>query len=146
MEDRWAKLEEIVRRVLGEELDARGLKAKAKLSFSHGKWIGVTEEQLEAWKHAYPAVDVQAHLKLAAAWILSNPNLAPRREYGRFLNTWLARQQTQASIHALPSIRSIATKNCRYCERPASGSVNGYDHCSSHMQDAMDGIKPMKVA
>jgi hypothetical protein len=145
-EERWRKVEEIVRRVVSEELDARGMKSKTKLSFSHGRWIGVTEEQLEAWKHAYPGIDVQTQLKLAAAWIVSNPNLAPKSNYARFMNTWLSRQQHQVSIHAIPSMRSIATKTCRYCERPASGSVNGYDHCSTHMQDAMDNVRPMKVA
>jgi hypothetical protein len=146
MDDRWAKLEEIVRRVVSEELDLRGMKAKPKITFSNGRWLGVTEEQLEAWKHAYPGIDVQVQLKLAAAWIVSNPNLAPRSNYARFINTWLSRQQHQVATNAIQNVRSILTKNCRYCERAASGSVNGYDHCSSHMQDAMDGIKPMKVA
>lgn len=142
MEERWAKLEEIVRRILREELDARGFKEKAKLSFAGGKWIGITQEQQEAWKLAYPAVNIQQQLQLAAAWIVSNPMSAPKSNYPRFLNTWLTRQQNQASLHAIPSLRSVATKTCAYCEKPSTGSVNGYDACDAHTDKAMDGERP----
>lgn len=144
-EDRWKKVEEIVRRVVSEEMDARGFKLKAKLSFSGGRWIGVTEEQQEAWKLAYPSVNIQQQLQLAAAWIVSNPTLAPKSNYPRFLNTWLTRQQNQASIHAIPSVRSIVTKTCAYCEKKATGTVNGYDACDSHTDKAMYGERPSKL-
>ena len=149
-EDRWIKLEQVVekvlRRVLGDELESRGFKPKTKLSFSNGKWVGVTEEQLEAWKLAYPSVNIQQQLQLAAAWIVSNPTLAPKSNYPRFLNTWLTRQQNQASLHAIPTARSLIVKNCVYCERPAVGSTNGYDYCREHQDNAMDCIKPAKAA
>jgi hypothetical protein len=145
MEDRWAKLEEIVRRVVSQELDARGMKPKAKVSFMNGRWIGVTEEQLEAWKLAYPSVNIQQQLQLASAWILSNPNLAPKSNYPRFLNTWLSRQQNQASLHAIPTARTAMNKTCAYCERESTGSVNGYACCDTHSQKAMDGERPPRL-
>lgn len=148
-EDKWAKVEQVVdkavRRALREELSLLGFKPKAKLSFSSGKWIGVTEEQLEAWKLAYPSVNIQQQLQLAAAWIVSNPTLAPKSNYPRFLNTWLTRQQNQASLHAIPSARSIIQKVCAYCDRSATGSVGGYDACDLHTQKAMDGERPSKL-
>jgi hypothetical protein len=57
MEDRWAKLEEIVRKVVREEIAALGSVKKAKLGFENGRWVGVTQEQrsLEA---AYGMVDI----------------------------------------------------------------------------------------
>ena len=35
---------------------------------------------------------------------------------------------------------------CDYCAKASTGTVNGRRHCSAHMENAMDGIKPMKVA
>ena len=147
-EDRWAKLEEVVRRVVREEMDARGFKEKTKVSFANGRWVGVTEEQREAWKHAYPAVDIETQLKLAAAWIVSNPMQAPKSNYPRFLNTWLTRQQNQASLHAIPSgntLRQVQIKACAYCERKATGNVNGIDACDTHTQLAMDNERPPRL-
>jgi hypothetical protein len=69
MEDRWAKLEEIVRKVVREEIAALGSVKKAKLGFENGRWVGVTQEQMEAWKAAYGMVDIDGELKRAAAWI-----------------------------------------------------------------------------
>jgi hypothetical protein len=148
MEDRWAKLEEIVRRVIGEELDARGIKAKNKLTFAGGRWLGVTADQLEAWSAAYPSCDVQTELKKAAAWIVSNPAMAPKSQFGRFLNTWLSRQQNVSSIRAIPTRNDQVQeqrKFCAYCDKPRTGVVNMIPHCQAHALDAMDG-KPARAA
>ena len=146
-EGKWGRLEEIVRRVLREELDARGFKEKTKLGFANGRWTGITEEQQEAWKAAYPAVNVQQQLQLAAAWIVSNPTLAPKSNYARFMNTWLSRQQNQASLHAIPSKQtsSSASQRCAYCERIATSSTNGYWACDAHSRNAMDGERPPRL-
>ena len=150
-EDRWSKLEQIVRRVLDEALDARGFKAKTKLGFVNGRWTGVTEEQLEAWKAAYGAVDIEAELKKAAAWIVSNPHLAPKNQHGRFLNTWLSRTQNQKSLHSIPTrsdpIPGPGRKLCAYCDHVATASVSGTWHCSDHGRDALEGRPPpmMKI-
>jgi hypothetical protein len=141
-DERWSKIEALLRRVLREEFATHGFKSKTKLSFVNGKWTGLTEEQLSAWQAAYPSCNLQTELKRAAAWILSNPTSAPKSNYARFMNTWLSRQQNQASLRAIPTARSVANKVCAYCERPASGSCNGYEHCANHQRDAMDGIKP----
>lgn len=141
-EERWGRVEEIVRRVVREELAAAGLKQKqVRIGFSMGKWTGVTEEHLTAWKEAYPAVAVEEELKKAAAWIVSNPNDAPRSNFARFLNTWMERNQNRASLRAIPTqAMAVAQKKstCKYCMRPASGVVNGIAHCPLHMEDAMD--------
>jgi hypothetical protein len=102
VEDRWGKLEEIVRRVVREELAAMKL-GKQKLGFTNGKWLGITEEQMTVWADAYPSCDLVVELKKAAAWIVSNPHLAPKSQFGRFLNTWFARQQNQLSIRSIPT-------------------------------------------
>ena len=145
-EDRWAKLEQILRRVVEEALDSRGLKAKTKLGFVNGRWTGVTEEQLEAWRAAYGAVDIEAELKRAAAWIVSNPGMAPKNQHGRFLNTWLSRTQNANSLRSIPTRNEApgpGKKLCGYCERVATAKFGDTWACSEHGRDALDG-KPQR--
>lgn len=154
MEDRWAKLEEIVRRVVREEL--AGLGKKKKPDFANGEWLNLTEEQMKAWRVAYGSVDIEAELKKAAAWIVSNPHLAPKREFGRFLNTWLAKTQDRLSIRSIPNkqeVKEIHRRACAYCSLDAVGTVNAINHCRTHYEDAyyekprrMLGVVPKPVA
>lgn len=149
MEDKWAKLEEIFRRVVKEEMAACGFKAKTKLAFEGGKWIGTTTEQLEVWKAAYGSCDVEAELKKAAAWIVSNPHLAPKSQFGRFLNTWLSRTQNASSIRSIPTRSEQMAdkkKTCAYCPRPSVGDVNRIPYCNEHSHDAMDQKPVLKLA
>jgi hypothetical protein len=144
-EDRWVKLEEIVRRVVREEI--RSLGKKNKLGFEFGKWTGITEEQMEAWKAAYGMVDIEAELKRAAAWIVSNPHLAPKTQLGRFLNTWFAKGQDRASIRSIPTSQAEERKPkkaCAYCQADATGSVGPIPCCAAHTRDAMEG-KPRRM-
>ena len=139
MEDRWARLEEVVRKVVREEIAALG-KSKSRLAIVNGRWTGVTEDQMAAWREAFPAVDVDAELKKMAAWIVSNPMMAPKSQIGRFVNSWLTKSQNQASLRSIPTERDrpTAKKLCVYCDRVATGSVNGKWHCGEHTLNAMD--------
>lgn len=140
--DKWSKLEELLDRKFTEY----GFKKKTKVDFSNGKFTGLTEQQISAWQEAYPAADIQAETKRAAAWIVSNPSLAPKSNFARFLNTWLMKVQNQASLRSIPTVRTVEKKNCSYCERPASTSVNGYHACDAHADKAIYGEKPARVA
>src|SRR3990167_503157 len=156
MEDRWAKLEEIVRRVVREEISSLG--KKPKIEFVNGLWTGITEQQMSAWKAAYGAVDIEGELKKAAAWIVSNPHLSPRTQVGRFLNTWFGRTQNTASLRSIPGGKrdepGPGKKLCAYCDQVSTGLVNGISHCRAHGLDAMDckpiprmkGVEPKAVA
>lgn len=137
-ENRWTKLEEIVRRVIREEI--RQLGKKPKIDLVNGRWVGINEEQREAWLAAYGAVDLDGELKRAAAWCVSNPGMAPKSNYGRFLNTWLTRQQNQASLRSIPTERKTESKAacCAYCERTATANIGGIWACDSHSKNAMD--------
>lgn len=148
-EDRWAKLEEIVRRVVREEVASLAVVKKVKLGFDNGRWIGVTQEQMEAWKAAYGMVDIESELKRAAAWIVSNPHLAPKSQLGRFLNTWFAKGQDRASIRSIPqSIQreehAPKKRACGYCSSDSTGTVGGIPCCALHTRDALDG-KPRRM-
>lgn len=145
-EERWKKVREIVREEC-ERIEARILEViersgkKTKVEFQNGRWTGITEEQMNAWKAAYGAVDIEGELKKAAAWIVSNPHLAPKSQHGRFLNTWLARQQNQSSIRSIPTRQpepGPGKKLCAYCDQVSTGVVNAISHCRAHALDAMD--------
>lgn len=137
--DNWQRLEELLRRVIREELPSLG-KKKPQIKFELGKWTGISEEHLSSWREAYPAVDIPAELKRAAAWIVSNPSQAPHSQVGRFLNSWLAKAQNQASIRSIPN--SPPRRVCSYCGNPSTGSVNGYEHCAEHKVAALENRKP----
>jgi hypothetical protein len=142
---RWQKLEEIVRRVVREEVAALGKKPKIELV--NGNWVGITEEQMTAWKAAYGAVDLDAELKKAAAWIVSNPHLAPKNQIGRFLNTWFSRTQNTNSLRAIPGGKTEqgpGKKLCSYCDAVASAKFGSTWACTSHGQDAMEG-RPIPI-
>jgi hypothetical protein len=49
----------------------------------------------EVWIKSYPAVDVMAEIKKAAAWLVANPK-NKKSDYPRFLNGWLSRAQDRA--------------------------------------------------
>ena len=140
-EDRWAKVRQIVREEIEAAFQKFGGKAKAKIDLVSGRWIGITQEQKEAWEAAYGAVDLTAELARAAAWCVSNPHLAPKSQMGRFINTWLSRCQNQASLRSIPTERATEVKQklCSYCERVATSSSNGIWACDAHSLDAMDG-------
>ena len=147
MEDRWTRLEEIVRRVVREEISSLAKQQKAKINLVNGRWTGISQDTLESWAAAYPGVDIQAEVNKAAAWCMSNPESAPKSQFGRYLNTWLSRSQNQASIRAIPSAKQIqAPPNlCAYCLRASIGAMNGYRYCRDHQKDAMDGLRPAKM-
>ena len=147
-EDRWEKLERIVRRVIREEIAALG--KKNKVEFVNGKWLGITDQLMQAWSSAYPSVDIPAELLKAAAWILSNPTLAPKSQFSRFLLTWFSRTQDRSSIRSIPTrseMQSISpTKNkCSYCDKPARHAPNRTPACDEHFQAAMDH-EPVRAA
>lgn len=152
-EDRWAKLEEVLDRKLGEleeRIVARLQKSqKPKIEIVNGRFVGITPEQKEAWAAAYGAVDVESELRRAAAWCVSNPSLSPKSQVGRFLNTWFARQQNQNSLRSIPGGKATSGsphRPCDYCGKTWVGQTNGFYYCSDHQRNAMDREKPMKLA
>lgn len=139
MEDRWLKLEEIVRRVVREELSTfNPQKQKTKIGFKNGFFTGLGDIEMAALEAAYSGVDLQAEIKKAAAWIVTHSEDAPRSNYGAFLNTWLRKQQNQHSLRSIPT-PGPGKKLCAYCEVIATGQVSGVWHCQKHVIDAMDG-------
>lgn len=144
MEDKWERLREIVEQALDKKLNEYGFKQKTKIELLNGHWIGITGDQMTAWRAAFGSLDLDAELKRAAAWIVSNPNLAPKI-HSRFLNTWLGRAHDRNSLRSIPTKPQLE-KTCAYCERLPVGSVNGIWHCAAHSHDAMDRVQVKKTA
>lgn len=147
-EERWQRVRQIVREEntkLLEQLVAmlQTKQPKQKIDLVGGVWKGITQEQMEAWRKAYPAVDVDSELARAAAWCVSSPNEAPRSAYGKYLNTWLGREQNRRALRSIPTeTRSTPSNLCEWCLKGAVGSVNGRRHCDAHQWDAMNGPPP----
>jgi hypothetical protein len=125
--DKWAKLEEILRKVVREEIAYLGKKDKTKIKLVNGRWEGITPDIKMAMTEAYSAVDVDVQLKEAAAWCLLHPNDAPRSNFGAFLNSWMKKHQDRHAIRSIPFERptEVKKKLCAYCDVVASGQVGG---------------------
>ena len=150
MEDRWEKLRQIIREennALEERILAAIKKTKPKIELINGRWVGITDDQMQAWYAAYPGVDLKAELNRAAAWCVSNPATAPVKQMGRYINNWLSTEQNRRALRSIPTERKTATPPslCAYCLNPSVGAVSGRRHCRDHAQNAMDGDAPPKM-
>ena len=69
-----------------------------KISFDYegdSKIHGITSEQLTRWKEQFPALDVDAELNAASAWLDGNRKNR-KTDIRRFLTNWLIRKQDSA--------------------------------------------------
>ena len=58
-----------------------------------------TDEQIDGWIEAYPAVDVLAEMKRAKVWIDSNPvKKKTASGMARYINAWLAKSQNKPDM------------------------------------------------
>ncbi len=114
-------------------------KTKKRIEFENGRWaIGETEMQL--FREAYPAVDIDKELREAAVWIVTHPTEAPRSNYAAFLQRWFKTNQDRASLRSIPLPErktEISKKLCSYCDIIASGQVGGIWACNAHWDKAM---------
>jgi hypothetical protein len=69
---------------------------KINFNFSKLEWENITIDQVKFWESAYPDVDVIEQItKRMPAWLNSNDRKAKKKEWKRFINGWLSRQQTR---------------------------------------------------
>lgn len=63
------------------------------ICFSKEKFIfeGITSEDLSRWEVAYPGVNVKEQLAKMCDWILSNPRKGQKRNWRRFIASWLSK-------------------------------------------------------
>lgn len=56
-------------------------------------WAGITDQDLQDWKEAFPACDIKRQLALMTEWLKSNPAKAKKKQWRRFVTGWLSRSQ-----------------------------------------------------
>lgn len=57
-----------------------------------GKFIGISDDLLDTWEKAYPAVNIEAQLLRADEWLKANPSKR-KSNYYRFIVNWMSRSQ-----------------------------------------------------
>ena len=67
-----------------------------------GGWQGITDEDRQAWRQAYPAADLAVELAKAQQWLLGHPAQARRSNWRRFVANWLTRCQDRGGTHREP--------------------------------------------
>lgn len=77
-----------------------------------GKVYGVSQEMVNEWSKAYPAVDVQAELQKMRVWAMSNPNMQKTSNgIPRFVNAWLSKAQNEAGKVPSGSFKNAGDRN-----------------------------------
>ena len=56
-------------------------------------WSGISDQDREDWKQAYPACDLSRQLAAMSEWLKANPAKARKSAWRRFLTNWMARAQ-----------------------------------------------------
>ncbi len=74
-------------------------KSNQKIVFNEttNEFENITDDYWNKWYEVFPALDVQAEIDKAAAWVMANPT-RKKKDWARFLNNWLARAQDRAEI------------------------------------------------
>lgn len=68
-----------------------------EIVLNDGSMHGIYQNDVDAYKSYYPAIDIVLELRKAAAWCYSNPsNRKTKRGVSRFINGWLSRAQDKA--------------------------------------------------
>jgi len=70
------------------------LKKEISFSFEDRKFFNISIEDKAGWKDAYPAVDIEAQLRIMREWLLANPT-RKKSNYRQFINNWLNREQNK---------------------------------------------------
>lgn len=73
------------------KFDSR-VKKEINFNFETEEWENISEKDIENWKKAYPACDIEVELERMKQWLLANPNKR-KKNYRRFIVNWLSRQQ-----------------------------------------------------
>lgn len=79
----------------GDKSPPSPVRSKPVFDWDRGRFDGISETQIQAWRTAYPAVQVETEINKAAAWQLSNPKNR-KKDCLRFINNWLSRVQERA--------------------------------------------------
>ena len=76
-----------------------------------GGWQGITDDDRQAWRQAYPAADLDVELAKATLWLVAHPKRARKSNWRRWLTTvWLTKCQDRGGTHRDPSGATAAVR------------------------------------
>lgn len=71
-------------------------KSKNSISFNEEEnKFSVSEQKMQIWREAFPAIDIDQQIKAAGSWLIDNPK-NKKSNYARFLNNWFTKSQDRA--------------------------------------------------
>lgn len=70
----------------------RPIATKLNFSFERREFSGITEQDKDGWRTAYPATDIERELAAMREWLLANPSRR-KTNYRLFITRWLAKAQ-----------------------------------------------------
>tara|TARA_R100000808_G_C2062689_1_gene93440 strand:+ start:35 stop:511 length:477 start_codon:yes stop_codon:yes gene_type:complete len=91
-EEKWANGHKVFKYLL-EEYSKVSYKGRALDPYNtriNTFYDNIPQALLDAWKEAYPNVNIKQELGKCKAWLLSNTNKA-KKDFRRFTNNWLAK-------------------------------------------------------
>lgn len=100
---------------LTKEIKKKKKKSEPKIffDFKKEKFLNIKEKDIEGWKKAYPACEIEMELEQMKQWLLSNPD-KKKKLYRRFITNWLSRSQDRGgSIRVSGHIRPMTRKEER---------------------------------
>lgn len=103
------------------------------ITFSPEKasFIGITDNDIQRWRNAYPAVDVEHEIAAAIEWLIANPSRR-KSNYARFLTNWFKRGQDR-----------VAERQIKGSGAPAAYSEAWWEQREAHLEATID--KPLKL-
>jgi predicted phage replisome organizer len=72
---------------------SKPLPEKIRYDFKESLWYGITDEQVQLWGEAYPAVDVDLELRQMGEWCKAAGAKGRKNNWRAFITNWLKRQQ-----------------------------------------------------
>lgn len=108
-------------------------------------FVNISEEQKTVWREAYPSVNVDQELKRMESWISSNKRKAPKKDFKRFINTWLSKAQDSVVLTSITPHRTNADVNYEYVQQCIVDSDPGVlDHITFYGKKCLVNTRTSK--
>ena len=85
-------------------------KHKIIFNFDNEKWENIKPGDIDQWREAYPACNVDLELKQMRQWLLSNKKKGKKKNYRRFITNWLTRSQEKGGTKGRNSTGETSTQ------------------------------------
>ena len=105
---------EVKNNTICSEPDKVPVSKQVQFDYDTGLFTGISEQILQLWYKAYPAVEVDNSIDRAGLWLIANPTKR-KKNYFRFLTNWMSKGQERGgsakSVSADKAAREQIIKN-----------------------------------